>query len=50
MERQNKEIHISTDDARGGSTPRVVRNVLGYGLLVAILSMSAIWISGALAA
>jgi len=44
-----KPVHISTDDVRGGSTPHIVRYMLGFGLLLAIFAMSAAWIIPALA-
>ncbi len=43
MERREKEIHIDTDDARGGSTPKVMRWVLGVSLVLAVIAMSAVW-------
>ena len=48
MEKIGDEIHIETDEARGGSTPHIVRYVLAISLLLAILAMSAIWITRAL--
>ena len=48
MERQGDEVHIQTDEARGGSTPNVVRYVLAIGLFLAIAALSLIWITGAL--
>jgi len=48
MERIGEEVHIETDEARGGSTPHIVRYVLAISLALAILAMSAIWITGAL--
>ena len=48
MERQGDEIHITTDEARGGSTPHIVRYVLGFSLFMAIGLMSVIWITEAL--
>ena len=48
MRRQGDEIHIKTDDARGGSTPSVVRYVLLIGLVLAIVALSAVWITGAM--
>ncbi|MDD3798754.1 MAG: hypothetical protein PHE36_06200 [Novosphingobium sp.] len=48
MQRIGEEIHLDTDEARGGSTPHIVRYVLLAGLFLAILAMSAIWITGAL--
>ena len=44
MERQGEEVHIETNEARGGSTPHIVRYVLIISLLLAIIAMSAIWI------
>ncbi|HZV19146.1 MAG TPA: hypothetical protein VFF84_10700 [Sphingobium sp.] len=34
-----QEIHKSTDDARGGSTPHIVRYVLTVSLALALLAM-----------
>jgi hypothetical protein len=48
MERQGDEVHIETDEARGGSTPHIVRWVLIVGLTLAIVLLSATWIIGAL--
>ena len=48
MERQGEEIHISTEEARGGSTPHIVRYVLGISLLLAIVLLSLVWITGAM--
>lgn len=47
MERQGEEVHFETDEARGASTPNIVRWVLGISLFAAIALMSAIWIFGA---
>jgi hypothetical protein len=33
------ELHIATDDARGGSTPHIVRYVLAISLVLAIIAM-----------
>ncbi|CCW20058.1 hypothetical protein EBBID32_44290 [Sphingobium indicum BiD32] len=33
------EQHITTDDARGGSTEHVVRYVLGISLALAVIAM-----------
>ena len=48
MQKFGDEVHIETDEARGGSTPHVVRYVLLISLFLAIFAMSAIWITGAL--
>ena len=47
MERQGDEVHLETDEARGASTPNIVRWVLGISLFAAIALLSVIWISGA---
>lgn len=41
-------VHIEDDDARGASTPGIVRYVLGISLLLAVIAMSAVWIFPAL--
>ncbi|MEJ7933578.1 hypothetical protein WG907_04805 [Sphingobium sp. AN558] len=33
------ELHIPTNDARAGSTPHIVRYVLGISLTLAIIAM-----------
>ncbi|GGC31719.1 hypothetical protein GCM10011371_18970 [Novosphingobium marinum] len=48
MERKGDEVHVSEDEARSGSTPHIVRYVLIISLVLAILALSAIWITGAL--
>lgn len=48
MERIGEEIHLDVDEARGGSTPNIVRYVLIASLLLAILALSAIWIGRSL--
>ena len=47
MERHNDEVHISTNDARSGSTPSVVRYVLLISLFLAIAALTIIWVTGA---
>lgn len=47
MERIGEEVHVNTDEARGGSTPHIVRYVLMISLVLAILALSAIWMTGA---
>ena len=47
MERQGDEVHIETDEARGASSPNIVRWVLGISLFAAIALLSVIWIAGA---
>ena len=48
MERQGDEVHVDTDEARGGSTPHIVRYVLVISLFLAIAAMTLIWVTGAL--
>jgi len=48
MERDPEQVHVETDDARAGSTPHIVRWMLGLGLALAIVLLSATWITGAL--
>ena len=47
MERRGEEIHLETEEARSGEMSHVVRYVLLIGLVLAILALSAIWITGA---
>ena len=48
MRRVGEEVHLEVDEARGGSTPHIVRYALMISLTLAILAMSAIWVTGAL--
>ena len=48
MERQGDEVHVTTEEARAGETPHIVRYVLAISLLLAIAALSFIWINGAL--
>ena len=48
MRRLGDEVHLDADEARSGSTPHIVRYVLMASLLLAILALSAIWITRAL--
>lgn len=50
MENRGGEIHMETDEARGGSTPHIVRWVLVVGLGLAIGFLSLTWITGAIGA
>ncbi|GGN59896.1 MAG: hypothetical protein CMH85_14645 [Novosphingobium sp.] len=49
MQRIGDEVHLNGDEARGGATPNILRYVLIASLILAIFSMSAIWIGRALA-
>lgn len=48
MQIEGDEVHLDTTEARSGETPHIVRYVLSIGLILAILALSAIWITGAL--
>ena len=46
MERQNEEVHVTTEEARGGTTGMGVRYVLGISLVLAIVVLGALWLIG----
>jgi hypothetical protein len=46
MERQGDEVHVSQEEASGGSQPHVVRYILGVSLVLIVVLMSLIWIIG----
>ena len=48
MTDQDEAIHIEDDEARGAHTSGHMRYVLGIGLFLAIILMSAVWIVPAL--
>ena len=43
-----QEVHKDTDGARAGTTPHIVRYVLGISLFLAVAALTIIWVSGAL--
>ena len=47
MQSNGNEVHVEEDAARAGSTPHVVRYILLISLALAIVALSAIWITGA---
>ena len=47
MQQNGEQIHVDVDEARAASTPNVVRWVLAFGLLGAIILLTAIWVIGA---
>ncbi len=47
MNAEQNEVHSETDAARAGSTPHIVRWVLGISLFAAIVLLSIIWMTGA---
>ena len=48
MHNEGKQVHVSEEEASGGSKEGVVRWVLIIGTLLAIGALSLIWITGAL--
>ena len=48
MERRGDEAHVTTTEARSGSTPHIVRYILVISLFLAIVAMTIIWVTGAL--
>ena len=46
MERQGDEVHVTETEASGGSSPHIVRYVLGISLLLTVVLMSLVWIIG----
>ncbi|EJL24017.1 hypothetical protein [Novosphingobium sp. AP12] len=47
METQGQEVHLDTEEARGGETSGVMRYVLLISLVLAIVAMTAVWLTGA---
>jgi hypothetical protein len=47
MRNEGGEVHAETDEARGGSTPHIVRWVLVISTLAAIVLLSIVWMTGA---
>lgn len=47
MHREGEEVHIETDEARGGATLNVMRYVLVISLFLAIAALSFIWMTAA---
>ncbi len=47
MEKQGDEIHVTEEEARGASTPHIMRYVLLISLVLAIGILSVIWMTGA---
>jgi hypothetical protein len=48
MEKDGDEIHVSGEEASGGTQPHIVRYILAISLLLAVVLLSLIWITGAL--
>ena len=47
MRQDGDQIRVEGDEARAGSTPNVTRWVLAFGLIGAIVLLTAIWVIGA---
>ena len=47
MERHGDEVDVTTNEARGGSTPHIVRYVLIISLVLAAAAMTIVWVTGA---
>jgi hypothetical protein len=48
MERKGDEVHVNTTEARGGSTPHVVRYVLVIGLILVVIAFAVIVMVGSM--
>lgn len=48
MEREGDEVHVTEEEASGGTQPHIVRYVLGISLLLVTVLLSAVWIIGSL--
>jgi hypothetical protein len=46
MEREGDEVHIDTEEASGGDKDRSLGKMLVIGTVLAIVLLSAVWISG----
>jgi hypothetical protein len=48
MFREGEEVHVTTEEARAGSTNMGMRYVLAISLALVIVALSAIWMTGAI--
>ncbi|MGD9810821.1 MAG: hypothetical protein AB7U35_05725 [Sphingobium sp.] len=48
MYKLGDEVHLDADEARSAETHHVVRYVLAVSLFLAIVTLSVVWITGAL--
>ena len=48
MANDNEQVHLSTDEARGGATPGMTRYILGASLVLIIVIFAAILLWGRL--
>jgi hypothetical protein len=47
MHYENEEVHLNPEEASGGTQPHIVRYILAISLVLAIILLSAVWITGA---
>ncbi len=47
MKRDGDDIQLNEEEASGGSKEHVVRYVLAASLLLAIIALTAVWMTGA---
>lgn len=43
MQRQGNEVHLTTEEARGGRTLHIMRFVLAISLLLAVVALALVW-------
>jgi len=43
MERHGQQVHVTTEEARGGRTMHVMRFVLAISVLLAIVALALVW-------
>lgn len=48
MKRNGDQVELSSEEASGGTSPRIVRYILAISLTLTIILLSVIWITGAL--
>ena len=46
MERQGDEVHVTTEEARGGRTGMGVFQVLTISLVLSVIAYGVVWLSG----
>ena len=46
MDRQGEEVHLNTEEARGGKTGMGVRYVLAISLTLSLVAFAALWLLG----
>ena len=46
MHHEGDEIHVNSEEASGGTQPKILRYMLAASLALAIVALSAIWMTG----